>query len=182
MERPGSGIDLRALSAAEREEGLAFFFGGVDDTRHVFATLRDIQLQCIGLRAALGAHTNMEEAKANAKLPPCSPPRVSIVVNDIKEHAFAQFVVMLQAVVELAEAMEAKGCPTDSMKALSKTKDPVLLKLGGRVVSLSGAPLLLPDDAAWIKALMERAVALDGPQEVHVIEMIVGLGDDLIRL
>lgn len=55
LERPGSGVDLRALTTEEREDGLAFFYGGVGDARHVFATLRDVYLQCSGLRSAFGA-------------------------------------------------------------------------------------------------------------------------------
>ena len=188
LERPCSGVDLRALTAEEREEGLAFFFGGVGDARHLFATLRDVYLQCSRLRSAFGASDAAAPTSSSSKggkkgkrgasssssssssssgggggtSSTTPPPRVSFVMNDIKPHALAQGFVMFAAVLELAEAMEAKGSPADSAAALGSTQDATLLKLGGRVLSLFAARLLLPEDAAWIKALMERALASQG--------------------
>lgn len=100
------------------------------------------------------------------------PPRLSLVMNDIKPHSLAQGVVMFAAMLELAEAMEAKGCLADSAGALGDTEDVELLKLGGRVLSVFASHLLPPEDAAWIKALMERAVASQGPKERCVLWML----------
>ncbi len=191
-EKPGTGIDLRVLAADanQAKEGLAFFYGGVGDGRHVYATLRDIQLQCTGLRGAFGASPSRpggggggsgggkKKGKKGRSSPttlssPPPPPRVMMVMNDIKPHAVVQAVVMFAAIAELAEAMEARGCRADSIEALDKTalveeeEDPTLLRLGGRVLSLFAAPLLLPDDAAWVKTLMERVVASKAAEEVR---------------
>ncbi len=90
-----------------------------------------------------------------------------MVMNDIMPHALAQAVVMFAAIVELAKAMESQGCQADSIEALDKMEVPTLLRVGGRVLSLFAAPLLLPDDAAWVKTLMERVVASTAAEEVR---------------
>ncbi len=82
-EKPGTGIDLRVLAADanQAKEGLAFVYGGVGDGRHVYATLRDIQLQCTGLRGAFGvaaaaaAAVRRKGRRAAARRRHCHPRR-----------------------------------------------------------------------------------------------------------
>jgi hypothetical protein len=118
-------------------------------------------------------------SSSGASSPPPLP-RLSMVLNDIKPHALAQAVVMFKAVLELAEAMEALAVAADSIQELDLEQDDLVLQLAGRALSLYAAPLLLPDDAAWIKALLERGVASRASEEVRAwacVCMCLGGGD-----